>query len=228
MSGFLRPCCFHSALLVLYLKRKKLHGKEIFEKQTSAREEIRMESYQITQWCHHFIREQIRPGDLCIDATMGNGHDTLLLSVLAGSAGRVLAFDIQEKALEHTRSLLVEKEAPDNYTLILDSHENMAAYAAPDSVSCVVFNFGYLPGGDHGKATKAASSIRAIEHALTLLKKKGLLSLCIYSGGDTGFEERDSILSYLKNLDSKKYLVILSQYYNRPNHPPIPALVIKR
>ena len=53
------------------------------------------------------------------------------------------------------------------------------------------------------------------------------MSLCIYSGQDSGFEERDALLNYLKTLDSKKYLVILSCYYNRPNHPPIPVLIRK-
>ena len=53
------------------------------------------------------------------------------------------------------------------------------------------------------------------------------MSLCIYSGGDSGFEERDALLSYLKTLDSRKYLVILSSYYNRPNNPPIPVLIRK-
>ena len=55
-----------------------------------------MNSYQITEWCAHFIREQVKPGDLCIDATMGNGNDTLLLSTLCGEDGHVTAFDIQE------------------------------------------------------------------------------------------------------------------------------------
>ena len=53
------------------------------------------------------------------------------------------------------------------------------------------------------------------------------MSLCIYSGGDSGFEERDALLDYLKQLDTKKYLVILSSYYNRPNNPPIPVLIQK-
>ena len=94
-------------------------------------------------------------------------------------------------------------------------------------MSCIVFNFGYLPGGDHSLSTKKESSIKAIETGLSLLKKGGLMSLCIYSGGDSGFEEKDGILQYLRTLDSKKYLVIVSEYYNRPNNPPIPAMIIK-
>ena len=174
-----------------------------------------MENIQITQWCAHFISRQVHPGDLCIDATMGNGNDTLLLSRLCEENGRVLAFDIQRSALEKTKERLLAAGAPLNYSLILDSHTNMAKYAREGSVSCIVFNFGYLPGGSHETATKAETSIG------------GLLSLCIYSGGDSGFEEKDAILSWLKKLPPRRFLVIKSDYYNRPNHPPVPVLVIK-
>ena len=186
-----------------------------------------MNNYQITAWCSGFIRNQVQKGDLCIDATMGNGNDTLLLSRLCGSTGKVLAFDIQEQALNATRERLDTANAPDNYTLLLESHANMAQYAEPDSVNCIVFNFGYLPGGNHALATRGETSVQALSQALVLLKKGGMISLCIYSGGDSGFEERDQILAWLKQLDSHKYLVIKSEYYNRPNHPPIPVLVIK-
>lgn len=186
-----------------------------------------MKNFQITQWSAHFIEEQVKPGDFCIDATMGNGNDTLLLSRLCGESGQVLAFDIQEQALNHTRERLQKAAAPENYTLLLESHSHMRQYARPETVSCIVFNLGYLPGGDHSKATKSNTSITAMEQGLFLLKKGGLLSLCIYSGGDSGFQERDDILTWLKQLDSHKYLVIRSDYYNRPNNPPIPVLIIK-
>lgn len=63
-----------------------------------------MENYQITQWCHRFIEEQVKDGDYCIDATCGNGHDTLLLCRLAGSDGLTAGFDIQEQAVEKTKT----------------------------------------------------------------------------------------------------------------------------
>ena len=103
----------------------------------------------------------------------------------------------------------------------------MMNYAKPDTVSCITFNLGYLPGGDHSIATKADSSKKAVEAGLHLLKKGGLMTLCIYSGGDSGFEERDALLEWLKVLDSRKFLVIKTEYYNRPNHPPMPVLVVK-
>lgn len=186
-----------------------------------------MNNYQITNWVHHFIEDHVQPGEICIDATMGNGNDTALLSRLAGESGKVIAFDIQQMALNNTKEKLLKEECPQNYKLILDSHENMGEYAEKESISCITFNLGYLPGGDHTKATKGDSSIRAIETGLNLLKKKGLMTVCIYSGGDSGFEERDKVLAYLKELDSKKYLVIISEYANRPNNPPIPVLIVK-
>lgn len=186
-----------------------------------------MKNYQITQWCRHFIEDHVQPGDICMDATMGNGNDTELLSRLAGDSGAVFAFDIQESALLHTRERLLAADCPQNYQLLLESHTHMENYAKPDTVSCIVFNFGYLPGGDHTKMTLPDTSITAIDQGLTLLKKGGLMSLCIYSGGDSGFAERDAILSHIRELPSKQFLVIKTDYYNRPNHPPIPVLILK-
>lgn len=186
-----------------------------------------MKNYRVTEWCTHFIREQVKPGDLCIDATMGNGNDTQLLSTLCGESGQVLAFDVQEIALANTRKRLLDGHAPDNCRLFLDSHANMENYAAPGTVSCIVFNLGYLPGGDHEIATRKETSIQALNAGLHLLKKGGMISLCIYSGGDSGFEERDAVLTWLRELDPRKFLVIRTDYYNRPNHPPIPVMIIK-
>lgn len=186
-----------------------------------------MKKYQITEWCLHFIRDHVKQGDICIDATAGNGNDTLALCEMVGDTGKVIAFDIQETAIANTKRRLEEHQVADRVELHLESHTNMSNYAEENTVSCIVFNFGYLPGGDHALATKKESSIEAIQEGLHLLKKGGLMSLCIYSGGDSGFEERDAILEELKKLDGKKYLVIKSEYYNRPNNPPIPVLIIK-
>lgn len=186
-----------------------------------------MRNYQIVEWCHHFIKEHVKEGDFCIDATAGNGNDTLLLCELVGNSGKVLAFDIQKKAIENTAEKLEKAGVLHRAQVMLDSHVNMGRYAKEGSVDCILFNFGYLPGGDHSLATQKSTSLQAISEGLKLLKKGGLMSLCIYSGGDSGFEERDAILSELKNLDGKKYLVIVSSYYNRPNNPPLPVLVVK-
>lgn len=183
--------------------------------------------YAVSEFVHAYMKEYVKEGSICIDATAGNGNDTLYLTKLVGAQGHVIAFDIQERAIENTKKKLEGQGMSGRAEVILDSHIHMAAYAKENTVDCIVFNLGYLPGGDHAKATHAKSSIEAMQVALNLLKKNGLLSVTIYSGGDSGFEEKDAVLSWLKQLDQKKYLVLVTEYYNRQNHPPIPVRVIK-
>ena len=169
----------------------------------------------------------IKEGACCIDATAGKGKDTLFLAKLAGESGRVLAMDIQPAALEATEKLLQKHHVAERVTLILDGHENMQKYAETESVDCIMFNLGYLPGGDHTIATKADTTIQALERGLNLLKPLGMISLAIYHGGDTGFAERDAVLNWLKQLDCKQYTVLVTYFYNRPNHPPLAVQIIK-
>ena len=175
-----------------------------------------------------YLEKVIDKGDIVVDATMGNGYDTLFLCRLAEENGQVIAFDIQEKALEATRKLLAKEGMEERARLVLDSHVNMGKYVQEDSVDGICFNFGYLPGGDHALATQPETSKKALKVGLELLKKGGVMSLCIYSGGDTGFEEKEVLMNYIKELDERKYVVIVSSYYNRKNNPPIPVLIIKK
>lgn len=174
---------------------------------------------------HRFIREHIKPGALCIDATAGRGNDTALLCELAGEAGKVIAFDIQPAAVESTKALLEQKGL--TAQVLLESHSEMERYAEEATVDCITFNFGWLPGGDHSIHTQTSTSIEAIEKGLKLLKVGGIMSLCIYYGRDTGFEEKEAILEYLKTVDGKKYTVIVLEFTNRPNCPPIPVCIIR-
>lgn len=173
---------------------------------------------------HAHMEAHIKEGDTVIDATAGRGRDTLLLSELVGKTGKVFAFDIQEEAILSTKALLAE-HGKENVKLILDSHDKMCDYVS--EASAVIFNFGFLPGGDHTVFSHAETSIRAIEAALSILKEDGFVSLCIYYGGDTGFAERDGILDYLGALDQKKYTVMLQSFYNRKNCPPLFAVIEK-
>lgn len=186
-----------------------------------------MRKLQITAWCQNMIRMQVPEGGFYIDATMGKGNDTLLLCELAGEEGKVLAFDVQEKALEATKKRLEEHQVLDRAELILDGHQHMDQYAKKESADVICFNFGYLPGGDHTIATSAQTSIQAVEMGLEILKQGGMMSLCIYSGGDTGFEEKEALLDYVKKLPAKEYTVIVNEYYNRENNPPMPVFIFK-
>jgi hypothetical protein len=176
---------------------------------------------------HKFIREHVFSGDICIDAKMGRGLDTALLCELVGEEGKVLAFDIQQDALNSTAQLLGERGLSERAQLILDSHENMHNYADAGSVSLVDFNLGWLPGGDHTIFTHSASSIAAINRGLELLKVDGVMSICIYYGGASGYEERDALLPFLEMLDDRKYTVIISRFANRKGDVPINVFIFK-
>lgn len=183
-------------------------------------------SYQITEYCHRFLEMYIEQGDVCVDATAGNGNDTEFLCRLAGNTGKVYAFDIQQEAVAHTAERLKRLGLGSRACVIRDGHEKMGEYVKED-VSAIVFNLGYLPGGDHRISTKAETSILAVEEGMKLLKVEGVMSLCIYSGKDSGYEEKEAVLTYLKGVDPRKWLVIVHQFYNRENDPPIPVFLIR-
>ena len=170
---------------------------------------------------HEFLRLHVKEGDLCIDCTAGRGKDAAFLCGLVGRSGKVIALDIQPEAVESTEALISEQGYTDICEVHLDSHENVDRYAQPGTVSAIVFNFGWLPGGDHTKHTQTESSITALKKCLPLLRDGGIMSLSIYYGRDTGFEEKDAILEYIASLPVGEYAVVVSEFVNRPNCPPI-------
>ncbi len=183
-------------------------------------------NYQITEFCHRFLEDYIEEGSRCIDATCGNGNDTEFLCRRAGPSGKVYAFDIQEEAVERTKARLERAGCGERAVLYCAGHERMADYVKQD-VDVIMFNFGYLPGGDHSAATRPDTSLQAVRQGMEILKPGGVMSLCIYSGGDTGYEERQVLQEYLKDLDPRRWLVIACSYLNRKNDPPLPVFIIR-
>ena len=108
------------------------------------------------------IALRVMPGDTVIDATVGNGHDTLFLARLVGREGLVYGFDIQQVALERTAARLQEAGLQDRVQLIHAGHEELKKYV-PDFVQAVMFNLGYLPGADKSVTTLGHTTLRAIK-----------------------------------------------------------------
>lgn len=174
---------------------------------------------------HDFLRRQVKPGAFCIDATAGKGRDTALLCRLAGEGGRVIAFDVQQDAVDQTRALLAAEGL--QAEVVLDSHADMARYAAPESVDCIVFNFGRLPGGDPHIFTTADTSLPAIDAGLSLLKPGGVMALAIYYGKENGYDEKNAILEHLKSLNDRVFTVLACDWLNRKHDPPLPIFIWK-
>lgn len=175
---------------------------------------------------HELIKRVVQQGDAVVDATMGNGNDTLLLARLVGEKGKVYSFDIQECALANTRNRLEEAGVTDYVELIKDGHQNIDLYV-PKGIRAVMFNLGYLPKGDHSIGTKADTTIEALKKSMELLMVGGIIMLVIYYGGDSGFDEKEAVLEYIKTIDCRKYTVLVSDFVNQINCPPIAVCIEK-
>jgi len=138
---------------------------------------------------HLLLRHFIRPGDNVVDATCGNGSDTLLLAELVGPDGRVWTFDIQREAIAGTARRLAAHGFSERVTLVARGHETLAE-EIDSPVNAVVFNLGYLPGGDRTVITRPETTAAALEQALGRLTPRGIVVLTVYSGHPGGDAER--------------------------------------
>jgi ubiquinone/menaquinone biosynthesis C-methylase UbiE len=175
---------------------------------------------------HFFLRGRVRPGDRVADATCGNGHDTLLLARLVGPAGKVWAFDLQEEALAKTRKVLAEAGCLAQTELLAAGHERLAEFAQ-ESLRAVVFNLGYLPGGDKGFVTRPEQTLAALDQAKRLLLPGGIITICVYTGHPGGAEEGEAVETWASALAAEEFNVWRSRQLNRPPTAPYLVLVEK-
>lgn len=163
-----------------------------------------------------------------IDATCGNGHDTLWL---AGMFNEVLAFDVQQEAVTATERLMAENNVS-NVKVVRDSHSNMKAYVTDDKadkeLGLVVFNLGYLPGGDKSLVTKTETTLAALKQATDLVQTGGLVCVTMYWGHDGGAQERKAILEWAGGLDRRKFHCVRTDMLNQTGTPPEILFITKK
>lgn len=177
---------------------------------------------------HDFWRAHLPVGGFALDATAGNGHDTLLLCRLVGPQGRVVALDIQAQAVENTNLRLRRAGMDAVGRAVRDSHVHLARYAAPGEADAVVFNLGYLPGADHSVFTVPATTLAALDAACTLLRPGGILTVCAYAGGRQGTGERDAVLAWAAALPAAVWRVAEERFETRRGLPPVAVCAQKR
>lgn len=166
-----------------------------------------------------FILEHLKEGDTCADFTMGNGHDTLFLSKTVGERGRVYAFDIQPSALESTKARLESEGAPENYTLINDSHSNLKAYIN-EKIKAGMFNLGYLPGsGNKTVTTMRETTIPAVLGAISLLDSHSVLLVAVYPGHAEGDAEGRELEELFNKISRFALSVMKVKIINSPTSP---------
>lgn len=155
----------------------------------------------MTEIAHDFLRPVVKRGAKCLDATLGQGHDTAFF--LQEGASRVAALDIQENLV----SQAAERYADRRLQAFCHSHALMDQLPFYEewkgNTDAVIFNFGWDPGLGGGLTTRAESSLQAVLLALALLRPKGRMVLAFYPH-EEGQREKRIILDALSGLEAKR------------------------
>lgn len=175
-----------------------------------------------TELLHVLLREVIRKGDCVVDATAGNGHDTVFLAEAVGETGKVIAIDIQAKAIASTRQRLEEARLERQVELHQASHGDIGLLVEAGAASVIVFNLGYLPGSDRALVTKSETTLEALAISVDVLKKGGVLAVTCYPDHPGGDDEAAGVMVFLRGLEHFR----LAKYELLSTHRPALFLLL--
>jgi predicted methyltransferase len=181
-------------------------------------------------WAQLLMADRLKKGDAAIDATAGNGHDTLFLSRLVGDSGYIWAFDLQEAAVAETKRRLSEAGISMVH-VIHAGHETMRDHLPAGwhgKINAIMFNLGYLPGSDKTVITQTTTTLQALAVALEMLAPSGLLTVAVYPGHEGGSDEQRAITEWASALSSRAFEVQIFRPINRQANPPECWVVWKR
>ncbi|MBC2581352.1 class I SAM-dependent methyltransferase [Clostridium sp. DJ247] len=173
----------------------------------------------VSSLSHYIVKNFCNKFDFAVDATLGNGYDT---DFLCSYFSKVYSFDIQSDAVNAYRS-----KEKNNVLLINDSHENFNEYIS-ENIDCIMYNLGFLPGGDKNITTTWQSTLKSLECGLKILENGGIITLALYRGHEEGKKEEKAILNFVENLPKNKYGVLLHSFLNRDNNPPLLIVIEKK
>lgn len=180
-------------------------------------------------YSHTLLKQAIASGDTVIDATVGNGGDTIFLATLVGKSGKVYGFDIQQKAIKTTEQKLLLTGLNQQVKLFHQGHETIDSILPENSqIAAAIFNLGYLPKSDKSIITQADTTLLAIGQILPKLRKTGLVVLVVYYGHEGGLVEKDAVLDYCQTLPQEEYNVLQYGFINQRNQPPFLLAIEKK
>ncbi|WP_018133197.1 tRNA (mnm(5)s(2)U34)-methyltransferase [Effusibacillus pohliae] len=177
----------------------------------------------VLQQAKILLSERLSAGSIAVDATVGNGYDTLFLAECVGETGHVYGFDIQKQALTSAEARLSEAGLLSRVTFFHTGHERWVELLPPDlrrQIQAVTFNLGYLPGGDKAVVTRPETTLQALQAAFDWLAPGGIITAVLYSGHPGGKQEAERVLAWAGGLDQKQAQVLWYQFLNQKNQPP--------
>ncbi|PGM59460.1 class I SAM-dependent methyltransferase [Bacillus sp. AFS053548] len=186
---------------------------------------------RILPYARKLLQSTVKEGDITIDATMGNGHDTVFLAKLVGETGHVYGFDIQELAIQKTTERINNENLSNQVTLLQRSHaevKKVIPTSLHEKLKGAIFNLGYLPGSDKSVVTVPESTISAIEQILEMMAPEGIIVVVIYHGHEGGEVEKDALMNFAQNIPQDLAHVLTYRFINQANNPPFILAIEKR
>lgn len=169
---------------------------------------VKRKPLSLIKLAHSIVKRAIQPGDTVIDATAGNGHDTLFLAQCVQEQGRVLSIDVQHSAIESTAEKLLANgvthvtQIEGDHSIVLDrlNQETQTARV-------IMFNLGYLPGGDKERITTKDTTKKAVSSGLQLLSAGGVMTVTAYRGHPGGQEEANAVKEIARETSGETFSV---------------------
>ncbi len=200
----------------------------------------------LTAFCHDIVRASLQravhrrgeqggaPCLLAVDATCGNGHDTVFMASAlhqlmgeGGDAWRLLCFDIQRAAIAMSRKKLYEAgqacgaDLAQGVAFIHQGHEHMAPWLQEHPVALAMYNLGYLPGSDKATVTQAQSTLHALAETARCMEPHGLLAVHSYGGHEGGLAEMAAVEQWFCSLPADEWQVARYAVCNKPRNPEV-------
>ncbi len=171
---------------------------------------------------HHYWERLLGPGDWAIDATCGNGYDTLKLAQILREGG-VIGIDVQQEAINKTEALLISHENRAQVHLFCQSHTQFPSLAQENPIKLIVYNLGYLPKGNKQITTMTSSTLESVRNALDLVIAGGVVCITCYPGHEEGRKEEQTLLQEIAALPSPIWNVC---YHTFPNRNSAASLIL--
>ena len=181
-------------------------------------------THNIKMLISQHIEAQFKKQLTALDATLGNGFDLEFL-VMQQKITKVYGFDIQEEAIHQSKKRI--KDSEKSIQWIHDTHSNLDKYIT-EPLDIVLFNLGYLPGGDKTIVTEHEQTLCAIKKAIELLSDEGIMSIMTYPGHKEGALEDELIANYLQTQHTKELSILKLSVENVYKPCPKSYLIIKK
>jgi predicted methyltransferase len=223
------PYCAEQLAGFLTNKLKTL-DKEIFLNPEKKEEPKNRPLIQVAQ---DLVGAKLKVGQIAMDATSGNGHDTSFLAKAVGESGKVFAFDIQKEAIERSQIRLESHNLNRQVLWFNQSHDTLQTVLKENHITHIhacMFNLGFLPKGNPEIITLPDTTSKAVQQAIQVLAPTGIVTILVYVGHPGGNEELKIIEQITQNLPTDDFTtqIIRADVINPKTQPPILFVIEKR